>query len=39
MGLAIVKHILEAHNETINVRSSVGVGTTFAFTLRKPSDK
>ncbi len=35
LGLSIVKHIIEAHNQTINVRSTVGVGTTFAFTLKK----
>jgi two-component system phosphate regulon sensor histidine kinase PhoR len=35
LGLSIVKHIIEAHNQTINVRSAVGVGTTFAFTLSK----
>lgn len=34
LGLAIVRTILEAHNQTINVRSSVGVGTTFSFTLK-----
>jgi len=34
LGLAIVRTILEAHNQSINVRSSVGVGTTFSFTLR-----
>jgi two-component system phosphate regulon sensor histidine kinase PhoR len=33
LGLAIVKHIIEAHNQHINVRSKVGVGTTFTFTL------
>ncbi len=33
LGLSIVKHIIEAHNQTINVRSSIGVGTTFGFTL------
>lgn len=35
LGLSIVKHIIEAHGQTINVRSSVGVGTTFGFTLKK----
>lgn len=35
LGLSIVKHIIEAHDQTINVRSSKGVGTTFAFTLKK----
>lgn len=39
LGLSIVKHIIEAHNQTINVRSKVGVGTTFAFTLKKASQK
>ena len=42
LGLAIVKHIIEAHGERINVRSEPGVGTTFAFTLRKaqsPAEK
>lgn len=35
LGLSIVKHIIEAHGQTINVRSSIGVGTTFGFTLMK----
>jgi two-component system phosphate regulon sensor histidine kinase PhoR len=35
LGLAIVKHILEAHKQRINVRSTVGIGSTFAFTLKK----
>jgi len=35
LGLSIVKHIIEAHNQTINVRSSLGIGTTFGFTLAK----
>jgi two-component system phosphate regulon sensor histidine kinase PhoR len=35
LGLSIVKHIIEAHKETINVNSEVGVGSTFSFTLKK----
>ncbi len=35
LGLSIVKHIIEAHNQTINVRSTLGIGTTFGFTLTK----
>ena len=35
LGLSIVKHILEAHNQTINVRSTDDVGSTFSFTLAK----
>lgn len=35
LGLSIVKHIIEAHQQTINVRSMVGRGSTFSFTLRK----
>jgi two-component system phosphate regulon sensor histidine kinase PhoR len=35
LGLSIVKHIIEAHNQTINVRSTIGVGSTFGFTLKK----
>lgn len=33
LGLSIVKHILEAHQQTVNVRSTEGVGTTFGFTI------
>jgi len=35
LGLAIVKHILEAHQQIISVRSTLQIGTTFAFTLEK----
>lgn len=35
LGLAIVKHILEGHNQTINVRSTKGKGSTFSFILPK----
>lgn len=35
LGLSIVKHIIEAHQQNINVRSTIGVGTTFGFTLEK----
>ena len=35
LGLAIVKHILEVHKQTINVRSTKGVGSTFSFILEK----
>ena len=37
LGLSIVKHIIEAHGTTINVRSLTegNSGTTFSFTLKK----
>jgi two-component system phosphate regulon sensor histidine kinase PhoR len=35
IGLAIVKHIIEAHQESISVKSIVDEGTTFSFTLPK----
>lgn len=38
LGLSIVKHILEAHNQTVNVRSTPGKGSTFGFTLDKAQD-
>ncbi len=34
LGLSIVKHILEAHNQNINVTSTIGEGTTFSFNLK-----
>lgn len=33
LGLSIVKHIIEAHEQKINVRSTLGKGTTFSFTI------
>ncbi|MEI8113879.1 MAG: ATP-binding protein [Bacteroidia bacterium] len=35
LGLSIVKHIIEAHDQTINVKSVADKGTTFTFTLEK----
>ncbi len=35
LGLSIVKHIIEGHAQTINVKSVVEKGTTFTFTLEK----
>ena len=35
LGLSIVKHIIEAHQEQIFVESKIGVGTEFSFTLQK----
>lgn len=35
LGLSIVKHIFESHSQTVWVRSTKGIGTTFAFTLKK----
>ena len=35
LGLSIVKHLIEAHGETISVRSQKGKGTSFEFTLAK----
>jgi two-component system, OmpR family, phosphate regulon sensor histidine kinase PhoR len=37
LGLSICKHILDAHRQTIHVRSKLDVGTSFGFTL--PSKK
>jgi len=36
LGLSIVKHIIEAHNEQIFVKSEIREGTEFSFTLSKP---
>ncbi|MCB0700260.1 MAG: sensor histidine kinase [Chitinophagales bacterium] len=38
LGLAIVKHIVEAHGHTVTVRSKLGVGSSFGFTLEKASE-
>lgn len=35
LGLSIVKHILEVHNQSITIRSTEGLGSTFGFTLAK----
>ncbi|WP_431125271.1 sensor histidine kinase [Flagellimonas flava] len=35
LGLSIVKHIIEAHDEKIYVESEVEVGSEFSFTLEK----
>ena len=35
LGLSIVKHIIEAHDEKIYVESEMGVGSEFSFTLEK----
>ncbi len=38
LGLSICKHIIEAHNQNIHVRSTIDVGTTFGFTLDGKKD-
>ncbi len=35
LGLSIVKHIVEAHNETMLLKSTLGEGSEFSFTLEK----
>jgi len=39
LGLAICKHIIEAHGQFIQARSTLGIGTTFGFTLKKIKDQ
>ncbi|MBK8609921.1 MAG: sensor histidine kinase [Chitinophagaceae bacterium] len=38
LGLSICKHIIEAHGQTIHVRSKIDVGSTFGFTLFSKKD-
>ncbi len=38
LGLSICKHIVEAHGQTIHVRSKPDVGTTIGFTLERRRD-
>ncbi len=35
LGLSIVKHIIEAHNQEVFAESEYGKGSTFSFTLKK----
>ena len=35
LGLSIVKHIIEAHNENILLKSTYRKGSEFSFTLKK----
>jgi len=35
LGLSIVKHIVQAHGESVAVESTVGKGSTFSFTMKK----
>jgi len=35
LGLSIVKHLIEAHDQSITVESTIGQGTIFRFTLPK----
>ena len=38
LGLSICKHIIEAHGQSIHVRSKIDVGSTFGFTLQSRKD-
>lgn len=38
LGLSIVKHIIEAHEEKIYVESEFGVGSEFSFTMEKAEE-
>jgi two-component system phosphate regulon sensor histidine kinase PhoR len=38
LGLSIVKHIIEAHEEKIYVESKYGIGSEFSFTLQKQNE-
>ncbi|MBE17013.1 MAG: ATP-binding protein [Dokdonia sp.] len=38
LGLSIVKHIIEAHDERIYVESEFGVGSEFSFTLEQAEE-
>ena len=38
LGLSIVKHIIEAHDEKIYVESEYGVGSEFSFTIEKAEE-
>tara|TARA_R110002049_G_scaffold2846_6_gene23157 strand:- start:13458 stop:14498 length:1041 start_codon:yes stop_codon:yes gene_type:complete len=35
LGLSIVKHIVEAHNQTVLLKSTFGEGSEFSFTMEK----
>lgn len=39
LGLVIVKNILDAHNQNVNVRSTPSYGSTFTFSLQLASSK
>ena len=41
LGLSIVKHIIDGHDEKISVQTEEGVGSNFSFTLElyRPDDQ